>query len=283
MAVAAQAADLPRRTMAPAPYVAAVPVFTWTGFYVGVNAGYGWSDNGQDDRFRLGSGDVFTGSAPGTVSFRTNNDESEGFLGGAQVGYNWQFTPGTGFVVGVEADIQGIDLDRDNGTSAFTFDPSGVGTGLTNANFVAVRNSASSLDYFGTIRGRLGYAFDRFMIYGTGGFAYGGGDRNNGCPTFVNGNNVSRFCDNGGDDTRWGYAVGGGFEWALPVSTVSFFGSTAVTFGVEGLYVNLDDDNGNDRLAGFNAVTGNPVFVSSRGGDNETDFGLVRAKLNFKF
>ena len=115
MAVAAQAADLPRRTMAPAPYVAAVPVFTWTGFYVGVNAGYGWSDNGQDDRFRLGSGDVFTGSAPGTVSFRTNNDESEGFLGGAQIGYNWQFTPGNGFVVGVETDIQGIDLDRDNG------------------------------------------------------------------------------------------------------------------------------------------------------------------------
>ncbi|HYI88669.1 MAG TPA: porin family protein [Beijerinckiaceae bacterium] len=283
MAVAAQAADLPRRTMAPAPYVAAVPVFTWTGFYVGVNAGYGWSDNGQDDRFRLGSGDVFTGSAPGTVSFRTNNDESEGFLGGAQIGYNWQFTPGNGFVVGVETDIQGIDLDRDNGTTAFTFDPSGVGTGLTGANFVPVRNSASSLDYFGTIRGRLGYAFDRFMIYGTGGFAYGGGDRNNGCPTFVNGNNVSRFCDNGGDDTRWGYTFGGGFEWALPVSTVSFFGSTAVTFGVEGLYVNLDDDKGNDRLAGFNAVTGNPVFVSSRGGDNETDFGLVRAKLNFKF
>ena len=102
---------------------------------------------------------------------------------------------------------------------------------------------------------RLGYAFDRFLIYGTGGFAYGGGDRNNGCPTFVNGNNVSRFCDNGGDDTRWGYTFGGGFEWALPVSTVSFFGSTAVTFGVEGLYVNLDDDKGNDRLAGFNAAT----------------------------
>jgi outer membrane immunogenic protein len=285
MAVAAQAADLPRRTMAPAPYVAAVPVFTWTGFYVGVNAGYGWSDNGNgDDRFRLGADSVFVGSAPGVFTFRDNNDEADGFLGGAQIGYNWQVTPGTGFVWGVEADIQGIDLDRGAGNSIGRFDPTGPGDLVLPEDFIAVRNSASSLDYFGTVRGRLGYAFDRLLVYGTGGFAYGGGDRNNGCPAFVSGVSTSRFCDNGGDDTRWGYTFGGGIEWALPVSTVSFFGSTAVTFGIEGLYVNLDDENNGRRdLAGFNRDTGEPVFTDARSRSDETEFGLVRAKLNFKF
>jgi outer membrane immunogenic protein len=287
MAVAAQAADLPRRTMAPAPYVAAVPVFTWTGFYVGVNAGYGWSDNGNDDtRFRLGADSVFLGSNPGVVTFRDNNDEADGFLGGVQVGYNWQVTPGTGFVWGVEADIQGIDLDHGSRSSAFRFDRTAgvVADDVLASDFVAVRNSASSLDYFGTVRGRLGYAFDRLLVYGTGGFAYGGGDRNNHCPAFVSGVSTSRFCDNGGDDTRWGYTFGGGIEWALPVSTVSFFGSTAVTFGIEGLYVNLDDDNNGRRdLAGFRTDTGEPVFTDARNRSDETEFGLVRAKLNFKF
>jgi len=282
LSFAAQAADLPRRTMAPAPFVAAVPVFTWTGFYVGVNAGYGFSDSGIDDRFRLGANDVFPGSAPGVVAFRGNNGDAEGFLGGAQIGWNYQFTPGSGFVVGLEADIQGIDLDRDNGINDFDFSRSGDGTLLIGGNFVPVRNTASSLDWFGTVRGRLGYAFDRFMIYGTGGFAYGGGDHNNGCPQFVGNFNTSRFCD-GGDDTRWGYAVGGGFEWALPTSAVNFFGSSAVTFGVEGLYVNLDDDRDNQDIVGFNRVTGDPVRVSGRNTINETEFGLVRAKINWKF
>jgi len=270
--VAAHAADLPRRTMAPAPYVAAVPVFTWTGFYFGVNAGYGWSDNNDDDRIRLPEGDLV---------FRNTHGESDGFLGGAQIGWNYQFTPGTGFVVGIEADIQGIDLDRDsNGANGFF----GVG-GINEGNFVAVRSTASSLDYFGTVRGRLGYAFDRFMVYGTGGFAYGGGDNNNGCPNFVGTTFVGNLCGDRGDDPRWGYAVGGGFEWALPVSNVSFFGSSAVTFGVEGLYVNLEDDSNNNNLVGFRTDGGvRPVYVAGGHRHNdETEFGLVRAKINFKF
>jgi outer membrane immunogenic protein len=283
LSVVAQAADLPRRTMAPAPYVAAVPVFTWTGFYFGVNAGYGWSDNGEDDRIRLPGGiGVAGGNTAGDIVFRDNGNDAEGFLGGAQVGWNYQFTPGSGFVVGIEADIQGIDLDRDNGNTGFTF----TGVGVNEGNFVAVRNGASSLDWFGTVRGRLGYAFDRFLVYGTGGFAYGGGDHNNGCPNFIGGAFVGNLCDRGGDDTRWGYAVGGGFEWALPVTT-GLFGSSAVTFGVEGLYVNLDEDRDHSNLVGFRTTGGGapaPVFVAGGQRHNdETEFGLVRAKINFKF
>jgi outer membrane immunogenic protein len=282
LSVAAQAADLPRRTMAPAPYVAAVPMFTWTGFYVGVNAGYGWSGSDEDDHFRLSRDAVFLGSASGIVNFRHRDGEQDGFLGGAQMGFNYQFM-GTGWVVGVETDIQGIDLDRDHSINDFSFRSNGDGIDVLRGDIFAVRNGASSLDYFGTIRGRLGYAWDRVLVYGTGGFAYGGGDNNDGCPTEVAGRFVGQFCDRG-DDTRWGYAVGGGFEWALPVSAVNFFGSSAVTFGVEGLYVNLDDDDGDRRLAGFSTVTGDRIFVDgSRNGENETDFGLVRAKLNFKF
>jgi outer membrane immunogenic protein len=276
---ATNAADLPRRTMAPAPYVAA-PVFTWSGFYFGVNAGYGWSENGDDDRFDLGAG-VIGGNTAGRIVF-THNEDADGFLGGAQIGWNYQFTPGTGFVVGIEADIQGISLDHDRTNNVFTFS----GAGITGANFVPVRTGASSLDWFGTVRGRIGYAFDRVLVYGTGGFAYGGGDHNNGCPTFVAGVSTATFCNNG-DDTRWGYAVGGGVEWALPV-TASLFGSSAVTFGIEGLYVNLDDDNdhfrdGRGSLAGFNAATGAPVFTATGRSNDETEFGLVRAKVNFKF
>src|SRR5690349_6101036 len=73
LATGALAADLPSRR-APAPIVAAVPVFTWTGFYVGVNAGYGWNTN---DSF------VFNGR-------RFDLDDDGGFVGGAQAGYNYQ-------------------------------------------------------------------------------------------------------------------------------------------------------------------------------------------------
>jgi outer membrane immunogenic protein len=292
---AASAADLPRRTMAPAPYVA-VPVFTWTGFYFGVNAGYGWSDSnkGHDRTFVLEEGllvddaGVVLGLGETEVRVRDRDRNADGFLGGAQVGFNYQFGAGTGLVVGVEADIQGIDLDNDDDNHhrddvTFTLLDATTGTIVTSDDFVAVRNGASSLDWFGTARGRIGWAFDRVLVYGTGGFAFGGGDNHNGCP---DGFRSSRDCGFGDDDTRWGYAIGGGVEWALPTS-FSLFGSSAVTFKIEGLYVNLDDDNNGGRtdLVGFNRRTGDAIIVSGSGGrhDNETDFGVVRAGINFKF
>jgi outer membrane immunogenic protein len=254
--------------MAPAPYVA-VPVFTWTGLYFGVNAGYAWNNNDRDNRFTLDSNAVFLGSPAGDVIISGDNGNNDGFAGGAQIGWNYQFTPGSGFVVGIEADIQGIDLNNNDRVVTFTGP-------VSSATFLPVGNGVSSLDWFGTVRGRLGYAFDRVLVYGTGGFAYGGGD-SHGCPV-----GFSDPACNNGDDTRTGYTVGGGFEWALPV-TASLFGSSAMTFGVEGLYVNLNDDNNRGNLAGFNVATGAPVFVTGRNNDNDTEFGVVRAKINFKF
>ncbi|MGW5959874.1 outer membrane protein, partial [Methylorubrum thiocyanatum] len=166
--VAASAADLPRRA-APPPVFQPVPVFTWTGFYAGFNAGYGFGT--QDDRAPtvIGVGPASLLVPPGTtavVAF-SNRESNEGFVGGGQIGYNYQFTPGSGFVIGVEADAQYADFGRNRNRFLSTsplaaqqvFNPAGL----------------SGLDFFGTVRGRLGYAFDRTLVYGTGGFAYGSG------------------------------------------------------------------------------------------------------------
>jgi outer membrane immunogenic protein len=218
----AMAADLPSRA-APAPVFAAVPVFTWTGFYVGVNAGAGFNANNKDI------------VVPGFGVIGSNDDV--GFTGGGQVGYNYQFGQ---FVAGLEADIQFADIGSGRNDALIVAFPGLVGV---------IDNSSDR--FFGTVRGRLGFAIDRALVYATGGFAYG--DVGN------------RF---GGGDTNSGWTVGGGIEYAL---------TNNIIVGVEGLYVNL----GNDKNADVVAIrAGVPVGVFGRG-DNE--FGVVRARLSYKF
>ena len=211
---AASAADLPRRSapVAPAPVVAAIPVFTWTGLYAGVNGGYGF---GQGSRTLV---DTVTGA---TVAV---GGDDEGFVGGGQVGFNYQIGA---FVLGVETDLQYADL---GGRDQFT-----VG-GTT-------FRTRGSDDYFGTLRGRVGLAFDRFMVYGTGGLAYG---------------DVGTFGTEGA-----GWTAGGGIEYAF---------TNNITAKVEGLYVNLDRGN-----------TAYAVGASSFRPRGDEEFGVVRAGLNFKF
>ncbi|KAA2235356.1 outer membrane protein [Salinarimonas soli] len=256
LTMTAGAADLPRRTVAPmvSPIVA-VPVFTWTGFYVGVNAGYGFGDNKNDQStyfIPTSTGIPVAGNL--TIS-NFGNDNREGFVGGAQVGYNFQFGM---FVAGIEADLQYADFGGRNAERLGTFTYTGVGSGLTSV----VTNDISSLEYFGTVRARLGVAFDRVLVYGTGGFAFGGTDRgNNFCGAF-------RSCSN--DDTSVGYAVGGGVEYAF---------TNNLTFKLEGLYVNLGD-NGNNAAAAFDRTTGT-LYLEDR--KRDMDFGVVRVGVNYKF
>ena len=172
----AMAADLPSR-MAPAP-VMAVPVFTWTGFYVGVNAGYGWNSDNGNRYFDPAIGYYADGGSDG------------GFVGGAQAGYNYQMGM---FVLGLEADIQYADRSRGDNYYGYGY---GYGYGH------------SSDDWFGTVRARAGVAFDRALVYATGGFAYG--------------------------DGNGGWTLGGGLEYAF---------TNNLSAKIEGLYVRLNDGN----------------------------------------
>src|SRR4051794_15498802 len=119
----ASAADLSARVV-PAPIVAVAPVFTWTGFYAGLNAGWGVS-NGH--RQFVPSNTVFVRGVPGGALVPIEAEGAEigedvegsrtgggrrGFVGGGQIGYNYQSPPGSGFGVGVEADLQYARLAR---------------------------------------------------------------------------------------------------------------------------------------------------------------------------
>src|SRR5271166_3714513 len=168
----AQAADLSPGGYkdGPAPAVA-----SWGGYYVGVNAGGGYSPDQV-----LGYGAT---SYPGLTP--------AGVFGGGQIGYNWQlpasFSPYGGYgsvVYGLEADLQGAGWS-DSGVNEAT---------SPNSSF------KSELDYFGTVRARLGYASDKTLYYVTGGFAYGGVKQ-----SATIGKTAYSF-----DSTATGYAVGGG-------------------------------------------------------------------------
>jgi opacity protein-like surface antigen len=139
------AADLPTRKGPPIAPVYVPPPFTWTGFYVGVNAGGAWT-NGNNNNNNFGF--PFVGAVPfgGTsIPFATSGSSNRsGFIGGGQVGYNYQFGIGSGFVLGGEADIDWANINRKNNNLLFGSSANhGVrATGVAIAHFEA-RRSAS--------------------------------------------------------------------------------------------------------------------------------------------
>lgn len=312
----AMAADLPMRA-APPPVMAAAPVFTWTGFYVGVNAGYAFEDEDGFGRRRLvtpapGAGNVY-GVVParGGAFFRNGNDDDGGFTGGGQVGYNMQFGM---MVAGIEADFNFVDLgdgidNRFGGNNGFgtaaprgaavagnPFGIRGVQPGAGGNVFFRDRgNLVAENEFFGTVRGRLGIAaFDRALIYVTGGLAWttdedGDGRRVGGTPPAgffvdaaarrrglanlraVNGGGVN----NDGDNIGW--TIGGGVEYAF---------TNNISAKIEGLYVNIGDDGNNGagrgRVVGV-TNTGARIRATGINGVHDNEFAVVRAGLNFRF
>ena len=270
MTAASVAADLPARApaMAPAPMYAA-PIFTWTGFYAGVNAGAGFRSSnsaGSDRVFDNGNGAPVP---PGLIADinadlalagrRGGNDT--GFTGGAQIGYNWQFGA---LVLGVEADIN--YLDRGNGDRGYTIlNLAGTGNDLT------VRGNGKGSDYFGTLRGRIGYAFDRTMIYATGGLAYSDGGNRSGGAIVTNGGFPVATYTSRGKSNDYGFAVGAGIEHAFTDNW---------TAKLEYLSVDLDG-GGSQRYTSTSGGVFNKITGIRRGDDD--GMHVVRVGLNYKF
>ena len=196
----ALAADLPSKK---APVVAP-PVLSWTGFYVGANAGGLWSGNNSGSLKIYGGQPGLAPALSAIPAGRNVFNNYGGFLGGGQVGYNYQLMQR--FVIGAEADIQGMAGNA--GAANFS--------GVSSANGVTystIGKASTNLQYIGTVRGRVGYlVMPTLLAYGTAGFAYGGVSSTVWLATSGNdgtGGGGSLAYSN----TQAGWTAGGGLEW----------------------------------------------------------------------
>ena len=270
---AALAADLPSRS-APPVYAPIAPVFTWSGFHVGTVSGYAFSDNQRARTFGnqgFTEATVITGQRPRSV--RVDHDDLTTFGGG--IGYDYQFNPGNGIVVGVAADATLMDQNERRGYIA----PAIAANGFV-PEASAFRHQ---LNYLATVRGRVGYAFDRVLVYGTGGFAFGEVDQRVAFtqafagPFSYLGRRVS---------TETGYAYGGGIEYAIPtdsilnkfnlLSYVGLFQSAGVTVKAEYLRYDLGRNNVQVNSTGF----GPGGSYTTR---FETEGNLIRGGFTYRF
>lgn len=172
----------------PPPYVPPPPLFNWTGPYVGGQIGGAWGTGNLNAV-------LFDPFVPALVAASTSGTPS-GVIGGGHAGYLYQINQ---WVLGIEGSVDGASL---NNTAAAAF-PGVFGGSVLVAN--------SSLDVVGTIRGKTGFAWDRVLIYGTGGLAFGGFSTNlslvGNAPLFGATFNPS--------NTRVGWTAGGGLQYAV--------------------------------------------------------------------
>jgi outer membrane immunogenic protein len=224
MSTTAFAADLPSRKMAPA-YIAPAPVFTWSGFYVGLQAGALWDQlQGANNGANAWWASTLFPNAANTLwyGYNTGASTQSGFVGGGHIGYNFQTGPA---VFGLEGDLEGASL------------------------------RTGSLR--GSLRGRLGFAVDRVLFYGTGGLAFGA---RNGSSTY------GAYGYNWGGNTsssRMGWTVGAGVEYAF---------TQAWSAGLEYRYSQFSGNSGNTGYFGYNY-----------GGNTKINENAVRARLSYHF
>jgi outer membrane immunogenic protein len=244
-AAPAFAADMALKAPPPAP----TPLYSWSGCYVGLNAGYQWG-SGNSNLELEPSLAAWTAIDPayGNFAGRYAWSPSSGAVGG-QAGCNWQ----SGILVaGIETDIDYLGASH---TASLTGPVAGQ---------IATATLTQKLDWLGTTRGRLGItAGNNWLLYATGGVAYGETRFSN---SFVNNFNVG-FAGSS-SQTRAGWTVGAGAEFLIAPSW---------TVKAEYLYYNL----GNTRVVGV------PFNQSPNGfgadGVYQTSGNILRVGLNYKF
>jgi outer membrane immunogenic protein len=199
------------------------PFVSWTGFYIGAHAGGAWSDVDWANVSLTGE--------------RVTNDDS-GFIGGGQIGYNKQFGS---VVVGVEGTVSWASLDN---------------------SFRSVVNPdvtySTNIHTIVTATGRLGYAGDKWLVYGKAGWA--------GAQVDVSGRDVALPDSFSIDDWRNGWTVGTGIDYKL---------TRNISLGVEYSYIDL----GSQNFASVTRQFGFPLTIR----DHDTQIQSVTARLNFQF
>jgi outer membrane immunogenic protein len=267
------AADLPLKAANAAPEV----LYNWTGFYAGANGGWGWGDNHARLLGDTGAGSIVLASVQGIDPFGGGDPRFplslgtglSGFIGGGQLGYNWQF--GRRWLAGVEADIQYSDIKG--------------GASLVEPNLGGVTyrlDIIQKLEWLGTARARLGFLVtDRFLVFGTGGLAYGETKANAAITNYAGpGHNLpgaptALFCPamsvciaDSRSRTDAGWAAGAGLEYAAWKN---------VSFKIEYLHVDLGSQN--LRLIAQMPATGNGFVTASF----ENRYDIARVGVNVKF
>ena len=257
-----------------APLLEPVPLYDWTGWYAGVNVGASFGHVKTDlniTPITVGAPPVVA-TVPGFAS--SNTSYPSGFMGGGQIGYNWQFSPT--WVAGLETDFQGsLERDNNNFTTPFSTTVTVFVNGVplvppVPATGTAVTNYTTQIDWFGTVRGRMGYLWGNGQVlsYVTGGFAYGkvnleGTNTVSGSVGF-NAFSVSHAIGHSQVNTGW--TVGFGTEGRLANSNW--------TWKVEALYLDLGHIDDTDAAL---PATGHTI--------THTNFneGLLRGGLNYQF
>jgi outer membrane immunogenic protein len=258
------------------------PAFAWTGFYAGVNAGYTFNSLNSETAsintfaFPIAPGPQLA-NAITTLANSTVPITNDGFIGGAQVGYDWQFAWfATSLVAGVEADIQGVS---GKGSSAFASSVPVAGISNTLNQTAAV---SSSIDYLGTLRGRLGilvgFLGTTVLYYTTGGLAYGSVSANTTVTQTLGGPSPltpPTWTGSGAySGTRVGWAAGLGAEWL-------FFSNWSTRF--EYLHYDLGSPTYGMSPLVSNAGIIRPYTVNSLTATTPFNGEILRAGVNYHF
>src|SRR5712671_1980970 len=237
LAVPALAADLPVRPYA-RPVVAPLG-YNWNGFYIGAHLGGAWASRDFTQTFGI---------------VEAGNHKPSGIMGGGQIGYNWQFAPN--WLLGVEADVSGADLKDTVSTTS----PGG-----------AVVNWRDKIDLFGTVRGRLGYVIDNWLLYGTGGFAWVD-DKFTRTQAVAGPLSPAAGLVVSNSNTATGWVAGAGVEWGFARSW---------TARVEYLHIDVEGQTlGFTTPVGPGGGAGIGAFAVNEG---HLTIDTVRAGVNFLF
>ncbi|HJU09729.1 MAG TPA: outer membrane protein [Candidatus Binataceae bacterium] len=234
-------ADLP---VAPRSYYAnRAAEYSWSGFYFGVNGGYG-----------LGNSDWSDPNNPSGAN-TTGNFHISGPVVGGTIGGNFQFGQ---VVLGAEADF---DYSQLKGTTS----PANGFCALTTASFAMSTSCESENTWMATVRARIGYAFYRTLVYGTGGLAVGG------IRAGVTGPGITPTFDS---TTEPGWTAGGGLELAL---------SNHWTVRAEYLYISLSHGACTSANCGYDGL--NPATFALIPAADTVKFStsLVRLGVDYKF